>query len=227
MSEGLKGQYAQLISGLGVTKPCKNPCTAKHKPLSLLKAFTLKTTGCSSALSPQSTTCWQQALRPAWQTCTQAAACELVSLVTVMRTCWFTKLCGPLKHPDAELYNWEIDHPGYALVFGSGRAKWDCFLHICIFTSQSCIQWHHNRRRQKHRWSYATQQLRENLLVIDSVGLLLLLFFLHRKMQPNLFPSILLPPSTLPTSFSPSPHLLCYHYQQAVRCIPLEKWEHE
>lgn len=84
-----------------------------------------------------------------------------------------------------------------------GPSDGGCFLHICIFTSQSRIQWHHNRGRQKYCWSYATQQLCENILVIDSV---VYFSFLQRKLQPNLFLPIPSPPPTLPSSFSPSPH---------------------
>lgn len=119
-----------------------------------------------------------------------------------------------LKHTHAELYNWEADHSGYCLVFGSGRAKCCGFLDICVFTSQSRIQWHHNRGRQKYCWSHATQRLCEDILVIDSVVSFSASFSRTKCCLISSNP-IALP--TFPPSFSPSPHPLCFHYQQAIR----------
>lgn len=65
-SEGLKGQSARFVQELGMINACKNLCTAKYNSLSLLKALTLKITGCNSAGSPKSTTNWQQTLWPVW-----------------------------------------------------------------------------------------------------------------------------------------------------------------
>lgn len=55
MPEGLKGQSAQFVKGLGMRNACKDLCTAKHNTLSLLKALTFKIVGCNSAVSPDST----------------------------------------------------------------------------------------------------------------------------------------------------------------------------
>lgn len=125
------------------------------------------------------------------------------------------EVCEPLKHTNAELYNWEADHPGYSLVFGSGRAKWCCFLDICIFTSQSRIQWHHDRGGQKYCWSHATQQLREDILVINSVVSFSPSSFSRAK--SCFISSNPIAPPTLPSTFYPSPPPLCFHYQQVIR----------
>lgn len=105
---------------------------------------------------PKSTTHWQQTW---WDCMTDLhSGCSLWTAPTC-KSCKGSVICEVfelLKHTNAELYNWKADHPAYSLVFGSGRAKWCCFLDVCIFTSQSRIQWHHNRGRQKYCWSHAT-----------------------------------------------------------------------
>lgn len=181
-SEGLKGQSAQFLQGAGMTNACKNLCTTNYNSLSLLKALTLKSLGATLLSVPrvQLTDSKCYGLH---------SGCSLWTVLTCKshKDLVICKVYEPLKHPNAELYNWETDHRGYSLVFGSRRAKWCCFLHLFIFTSQSRIQRHHDRGRQKYCWSYATQQLCENILVIDSV---VYFSFLQRKQQqPNFISS--------------------------------------
>ena len=111
------------------------------------------------------------------------------------------KVCEPLKHPNAELYNWETDHPGCSLVFGSGRAKW-CWLfltHLYLYFTVS----HSMASRQREAkallklcntttpWKYSGNWQCD----------LLPLFFLQRKLQPDFI-------SSNPIASSCSPLLL-------------------
>lgn len=78
-----------------------------------------------------------------------------------------------------------------------------------VSTSQSRVQRHHNRGRQKYCWSYATQQLRENILVIDSVVYFSSSSFSRESCSLILFPPMPLLPPTVPLllSLPPSPML--------------------
>jgi len=150
---------------------CANLCTAKHHSL-LAKSHNFQNHSCSSAVSPKSqfafTDSWPYALwdRPAsghspWTglTCKSGKG----SLIC--------KVSEPLKQLRSELENWDMDHPRLPLVFGSKKAKqcWLLLKPLCLFTSQSRIQWHHDRGGQKHCWSFAAQRLREDILVISGV----------------------------------------------------------
>lgn len=121
-----------------MTNACKSLCTAKHNSLSLLKASTLKITGCNSAVSPKSTSHWQQTLWTVWQTCTQAAACELLSLVKVVRVQWFVKYVSLWNTQMLSCTTGKQILQDIALYLAVGEPSGAAFLrHLCFYFTVS------------------------------------------------------------------------------------------